>query len=59
MSQVQTFQKIRAYLPKPVFTHGQLYTAFSRVTSEKGLFDQIIPTTRQGNIFEGDDNDYL
>ena len=29
-AQGQTFDKVRIYLPKPVFSHGQLYVAFSR-----------------------------
>jgi hypothetical protein len=30
-SQGQTFQEIAIYLPAPVFAHGQLYIALSRV----------------------------
>ena len=36
-SQGQSLQSVGLYLLKPVFIHGQLYVAFSRVQSKSGL----------------------
>jgi ATP-dependent DNA helicase PIF1 len=36
-SQGQTLKKVGVYLKRPIFTHGELYVALSRVTSKHGL----------------------
>ncbi|XP_010484804.1 PREDICTED: ATP-dependent DNA helicase PIF1-like [Camelina sativa] len=46
-SQGQSLQNVGLYLPRPCFSHGQLYVALSRVTSKKGL--KILIVDKDGN----------
>jgi ATP-dependent DNA helicase PIF1 len=45
-SQGQTLGHVGLYLPRPVFTHGQLYVAVSRVKTRSGL--KILITDDEG-----------
>lgn len=47
-AQGQTLDKVGVYLRSPVFTHGQLYVACSRVRSSNSLKIQLAETIRQG-----------
>jgi hypothetical protein len=49
-AQGQTFDKVGIYLPAPVFTHGQLYVAFSRAKSFSDVHIKIDNTSTQGLI---------
>ncbi|KAF8083384.1 hypothetical protein N665_0776s0009 [Sinapis alba] len=45
-SQGQSLERVGLFLPKPVFSHGQLYVVVSRVKSRKGL--KILITDKHG-----------
>jgi len=47
-SQGQSLEQVGLYLPKPVFSHGQLYVALSRVTSKTWL--KILILDKEGKI---------
>lgn len=46
-AQGQTLQRAGLFLPEPVFSHGQLYVAFSRVRSFQNIFVNIKENARQ------------
>ncbi|GKV24803.1 hypothetical protein SLEP1_g34370 [Rubroshorea leprosula] len=47
-SQGQTLSHVGIYLPRPIFSHGQLYVALSRVRSKQGL--KILSLDNEGQI---------
>ena len=49
-AQGQTFDRLGIYLPSPVFSHGQLYVAFSRAKSFKDIYVKIDSNTTQGQF---------
>ncbi|GKC81179.1 ribonuclease H-like domain-containing protein, partial [Tanacetum coccineum] len=50
-SQGQSLSRVGLYLPRPVFTHGQLYVAVSRVKSKRGL--KVVICDQDGIIMFG------
>ena len=53
-SQGQTLSKVGLFLQRPVFSHGQLYVAVSRVKSKKGL--KILCCDEDGNYAKSTKN---
>jgi hypothetical protein len=53
-SQGQTLSHVGVYLKFPVFSHGQLYVAISRVTSKSGL--KILIEDAEGNCIDETQN---
>jgi hypothetical protein len=49
-AQGQTFDKVGIYLLSPVFSHGQLYVAFSRARSFDSIYVKVCQTTTQGQF---------
>lgn len=49
-SQGQTFDRLGIYLKQPVFTHGQLYVALSRVRSKETVRILLNQTLSQGRL---------
>ncbi|XP_044756839.1 uncharacterized protein LOC123315244 [Coccinella septempunctata] len=49
-AQGQTFDKVGIYLATPVFSHGQLYVAFSRVRNWSAVKVELIRTEREGKL---------
>ena len=47
-SQGKSLSHVGIYFPRPVFTHGQLYVALSRVTSKSGL--KILALDDKGEV---------
>ena len=47
-SQGQSLSKVRLFLKVPVFSHGQLYVALSRVKSKEGL--KLLILDKDGRI---------
>lgn len=56
-SQGQSLENVGLYLPRPVFAHGQLYVALSRVGNPDWLKVLVVDSREQGT-FEGRDGVY-
>ena len=54
-SQGQTLDKVGIYLPEPVFGHGQLYVALSRVRRSEDVKIKILDGSEQGKLIPNSD----
>jgi PIF1-like helicase len=54
-SQGQSMTQVGIYLPNSVFSHGQLYVAFSRCRSKAGIRVQVLDNGLQGKLIKDSD----
>lgn len=57
-AQGQTLEKVGVYLPDPVFNHGQLYVAISRVRRSGDVKIKIIAGNEQGKLINNSGKQY-
>lgn len=57
-SQGQSFTHVAIFLRRPVFDHGQMYVAVSRVRDKAKLFIQIVETESQGKVVRGSESHF-
>ncbi|KAL6581949.1 hypothetical protein OROMI_005963 [Orobanche minor] len=50
IDQGQSLGHVGLYLPSPIFSHGQLYVAFSRATNKKGL--KVLICDKDGETYD-------
>lgn len=55
-SQGQTLNRVGIFLPKPVFSHGMLYIAFSRTKSLHNIHISVKDSKTQGHLIPGSAN---
>ncbi|XP_053570386.1 uncharacterized protein LOC128660512 [Bombina bombina] len=54
-SQCETLDRVGIYLPKPVFSHGRLYVAFSQVKNYADVKEKVIDGREQVCLLTGSD----
>lgn len=57
-AQGQTFNQVGIYLGSPVFSHGQLYVAFSRARNWNAVKVKVEQTKHQGKLLKFSNNIY-
>ena len=58
-SQGQTFERVGILLSDPVFSHGQLYVAFSRAKSRDDVKVQVVDGPKQGKLIKNSNKVFM